>query len=60
MLLSLHTQFNYDGNKSKLETMGKLIEFGWYGEPAVTTQLWICCRTRMGESPQSRSLKTIA
>jgi hypothetical protein len=50
MLLSLHTQFNYDGNESKLETMGKSIEFGWYGEPAVTTQLWICCRTRMGES----------
>jgi site-specific DNA-adenine methylase len=31
MLLSLHTQFNYDGNKSKLKTMGKSIAFGCYG-----------------------------
>ena len=31
MLLSLHTQFNYDGNKSRLKTMGKSIAFGWYG-----------------------------
>jgi DNA adenine methylase len=31
MLLSLNTQFNYDGNESKLETMGKSIAFGWYG-----------------------------
>jgi hypothetical protein len=38
MLLSLHTPFNYDGNKSKLKTMGKsnakraeAVNFGWYG-----------------------------
>jgi hypothetical protein len=30
MLRSRHTQFNYDGNKYKLETMGKSIAFGWY------------------------------